>query len=367
MRIAFDYQAFCMQSYGGISRYFTRLAQELQSLRQEVQVFAPLHRNAYLALTQENMVYGRYIQRYLPKATKFYLAYNFLKSSNQIEKWLPDIVHQTYYSNQVLRSKNFKTVISVYDMIHELYPNQFSVWDSTLRVKEKAIKRADHVICISENTKHDLMHFYSVPEQKISVVHLGFDHVNPEIIGKVASIHIRQPFLLYVGHRGGYKNFSGLLRAVASSPRLMKDFSILAFGGNPFSSDERALISALGFNDQQVFQYSGSDSNLQRCYQTATAFVYPSMYEGFGIPPLESMAQGCPVISSNTSSMPEVIGNAAQFFNPNSIEEMKDAIERVVYSGEVTEALKIAGRNRLSCFSWEKCAKDTLRIYYELM
>jgi glycosyltransferase involved in cell wall biosynthesis len=91
------------------------------------------------------------------------------------------------------------------------------------------------------------------------------------------------------------------------------------------------------------------------------------MYEGFGIPPLESMSQGCPVISSDTSSMPEVIGNAAQFFNPNSIEEMKDAIERVVYSGDVTEALKIAGRNRLSRFSWEKCAKDTLKIYQELM
>jgi glycosyltransferase involved in cell wall biosynthesis len=367
MRIAFDYQAFCMQSYGGSSRYFTRLAQELQFLRQEVQVFAPLHRNAYLSLMQESMVNGRYIQRYPPKSTKFYLAYNFLRSNNKINKWSPDIVHRTYYSNQTKIFKNFKSIITVHDMIHELYPNQFSIWDSTLRTKKKAIERADHVICVSENTKRDLMFFYSVPEQKISVVHHGFDKIQPESTGREPSRNIGQPFLLYVGHRGGYKNFSGLLRAVASSQRLIKDFGILAFGGNPFSSDERALISALGFSDHQVFQYSGSDSNLQYCYQTATAFVYPSMYEGFGIPPLESMSQGCPVISSDTSSMPEVIGNAAQFFNPNSIEEMKDAIERVVYSGDVTEALKIAGRNRLSRFSWEKCAKDTLKIYQELM
>jgi glycosyltransferase involved in cell wall biosynthesis len=367
MRIAFDYQAFCMQSYGGISRYFTRLAQEFQCLRQEVQVFAPLHRNSYLALTQEGMVNGRYIQRYPAKTTKFYLAYNFLRANSQIKKWSPDIVHQTYYSHQVTRSENFKSVISVYDMIHELYPNQFPIWDSTLRVKKRAIERADHVICISENTKHDLMDFYSVSEQKISVVHLGFDGVYPEITEKEVPINIEKPFLLYVGHRRGYKNFSGFLRAVASSPRLIKDFSILAFGGSPFSRDERALISELGFKSQQVLQYSGGDSNLQYCYQTARAFVYPSLYEGFGIPPLEAMAQGCPVISSNTSSMPEVIGNAAEFFDPSSIEEMRDAIERVVYSDDRINVLKIAGKNRLSLFSWEKCAKNTLRIYRGLI
>jgi glycosyltransferase involved in cell wall biosynthesis len=363
MQIAFDYQIFCLQAYGGISRYFTRLAQELHCLRQEVRIFAPLHQNSYLLSIEENMVDGRYIYRYPPKTTRFYLAYNFSISNYKINRWAPDVLHQTYYSRLFSGPKKVKSVITVYDMIHELYPDQFPIWDNTINIKKKAIQRADQIICISENTKNDLMHFYRIPEKKVSVVHLGFDEIYPASIAKVFSTNNERPYLLYVGNRAGYKNFSGFLRAVALSKRLIKDFDVFAFGGGKFTNDEKTLISELGFRSQQVTQYSGDDLNLQYCYQTARAFVYPSLYEGFGMPPLEAMARGCPVISSNTSSMPEVIGFAAEFFNPNSIEEMGYAIEKVVYSDEAIDSLKIAGKNRLKHFSWEKCAKDTLKIY----
>ncbi len=202
-------------------------------------------------------------------------------------------------------------------MIHELFPNEFSVTDNTAATKRIAIARADHVICISENTKLDLMRLHGTPASKISVVYLGFDQFVTDEDKLPPAVFAGKPFLLYVGQRGGYKNFTGLLKAVASSDRLLSDFDIIAFGGPKFSDSERNLVSSVGFAENQVRQISGDDDLLGGFYGSAKAFIYPSLYEGFGIPPLEAMAHQCPVISSNTSSMPEVIGSAGEYFDPN--------------------------------------------------
>jgi glycosyltransferase involved in cell wall biosynthesis len=213
----------------------------------------------------------------------------------------------------------------------------------------------------------DLMRLYGTPANKLSVVHLGFDQFLPATGSTRFVTPSGRPFVLYVGQRGGYKNFMGLLRAVASSSRLLSDFDIIAFGGGQFSSGELSEISALGFSEDQVIHKSGTDDLLGSLYNSARSFVYPSLYEGFGIPPLEAMAHQCPVISSKTSSMPEVIGLAGEYFDPADREDMCRAIEDVVYSDSRINLLQQSGNERLTSFSWDKCSRETLDIYRTLV
>lgn len=211
-----------------------------------------------------------------------------------------------------------------------------------------------------------MISIYNIPSNKISVVLLGFDVFN-KIEDNACEIKKNEkPFLLYVGSRAGYKNFSGLLKSVAQSNKLKKEFDIIAFGGGDFTADELKFINKLDFMENQVRQVNGDDILLGQYFRSARAFVYPSLYEGFGIPPLESMAHRCPVISSNTSSMPEVIGQAAEFFNPYCSDEVRNAIESVVFSDQRSAELIDLGENRLVDFSWAKCAKETLSVYKNL-
>ncbi len=368
MRLAFDYQIFALQAYGGISRYFARLAQGLLDRGQQVRIFAPLHKNVHLTELPKQAVSGRYISVYPPKARRLVLAYNQFRIGQAIARSKPDLVHETYFSQRGSAPRACPTVITVYDMIYELFPDAFSARDNTAADKRIAIGRADHVICISENTKIDLMRLHGTPAAKISVVHLGFDQfVSPEH-GQKPGVPAGRPFLLYVGERSrSYKNFIGFLKAVASSGRLSGDFDIVAFGEAEFSAGELKVISSLGFGENQVRQHSGSDAVLGSFYGAARAFVYPSLYEGFGIPPLEAMAHGCPVISSNASSMPEVIGSAGAYFDPGDTDEMRQVIESVVYSDSRIDALRRAGAERLKVFSWDKCTRETLDIYKSLV
>jgi glycosyltransferase involved in cell wall biosynthesis len=172
--------------------------------------------------------------------------------------------------------------------------------------------------------------------------------------------------LLYVGLRGGYKNFERLLQAVACSKSLRDDFDVVAFGGGSFNTAELALIQRLNFAPNQIRQNSGSDQSLSEAYSAATAFVYPSIYEGFGLPPLEAMAHSCPVVSSNTSSMPEVIGDAAEYFDPLSLDDIASAIERVVLSNALTQSLIERGRLRAQRYTWKACAAQHLQLYDSL-
>ena len=166
MRIAFDSQTFCNQSYGGISRYFVRLAEQLISRNQQVGIFAPLHRNHYLKELPSSVVYGFGLNSYLPKSNRLMLPLNQLISKIAINQWRPHIVHETYYSRLNSPSKTSPTVITVHDMIHELFEDRFSIRDKTSQLKQTAIARADHVICISESTRKDLINLFKIDEKK---------------------------------------------------------------------------------------------------------------------------------------------------------------------------------------------------------
>jgi glycosyltransferase involved in cell wall biosynthesis len=278
--------------------------------------------------------------------------------------WKPDIVHETYYASNSVAKKNI--VLTVYDMIHEIFPDLFSSSDSTSVLKKQAVERASHVVCISEKTKNDLINFFKVDESKISVIYLGLEELFTQsnyFSLKMCNAH----FLLYVGLRGGYKNFNKFIIAFTSSKILVQNFNIICFGGGEFNKEERQFLIEKGFSDKNISQISGDDQDLARLYQKASALVYPSLYEGFGLPPLEAMAHNCPVICSNTSSIPEVVGDAAGMFDPYDVESIKNAIERVVLDNSVRNDLITRGKERVKLFSWDRCARETLDVYRRVL
>jgi glycosyltransferase involved in cell wall biosynthesis len=232
-------------------------------------------------------------------------------------------------------------------------------------LKKKTFERVDQIISISNSTKNDLIELFDIDESKITVVHHGVDlmafqqPIMEETRGDM-------PYILYVGSRRGYKNFEGLLKACATSNVIKNKIKIVAFGGSPFSSQEILKIYELGFNKGSVQQVEGSDNLLVSLYSNALAFVYPSLYEGFGLPPLEAMAAKCPVVVSNTSSMPEVVNQAGVYFDPRNIDEIRSAIELVVQDEVLRLKLIELGLKNIELFTWEKCAKDTLSLYSKL-
>jgi glycosyltransferase involved in cell wall biosynthesis len=366
MKIAFDYQIFSQQGHGGISRYYNKLALEFSNLSEDISIFAGVHRNHYLSSLPDGIVSGYKLSKYPPKTGKFFLLGNQYLTEYQMKQWKPDLIHETYYSNYIPSLKGTPRVVTVYDMIHELYPKDFKKKDIISQRKRNACKRADHIISISHNTKKDLIEFFEIPPEKISVIHLGSDIFTLHTVNSIYS-NSSKPFLLYVGPRAGYKNFNSFLEAISQSKKLIEGFDIVAFGGGILSSDEQALIHSLGFKKDQVRQVGGEDSVLASLYQEAIAFVYPSLYEGFGIPPLEAMACQCPVISSNTSSIPEVVGEAGEYFDPKVFESIVLAIENVVFSPNCIKDLKAKGLERIKDFSWQKCAQQTLKIYEQIV
>lgn len=361
MKIIFDQQIFTKQKYGGISRYIFELSKNLNDIGQDVRILAPIHINSYIKNHQNNI--GVYLEGY-PRFTKrIFRNSNFIASKmyfrNQAKK--PDILHETYYSNQSIAPSYIPKIITVHDMIHELFPENFPTQDKTSKIKKKAIQRADHVICISECTRQDLIKILDIPESKISVVYHGVS----ELIGN--GYHdITYPFFLYVGQRNGYKNFEILLRAYARSQFLRNNFRIIAFGGGSFTNEEYKTITTLNINPNSITQISGSDGILRSLYQQAVAFVYPSLYEGFGFPPLEAMTYGCPTLAANASSIPEITGNAALLFDPYSVEDLIEKIELVITS-DIREQLIKKGFSHCQKFTWEKCAQETLGVYQSVL
>jgi glycosyltransferase involved in cell wall biosynthesis len=250
-------------------------------------------------------------------------------------------------------------------MIHEKFPDDFHRFDKTRELKKIAVSRADHIICISENTRQDLISLLNVPWEKTSVIHLGVDSP-PNGLSCSPEEGIKRPYLLYIGQRGGYKNFLGLIKAYAVSADLTNDFDIICFGGGAFSKSEKKLFDQLKIGNK-IHRAGGSDDILCRLFAHATLLVYPSLYEGFGLPPLEAMVHGCPVACSNTSSIPEVVGNAGAYFDPNDVESIRATLEDVATAQQKRQELSEAGFSRHKKFTWEKCAEETLSVYQRLI
>jgi len=365
VKIIFNDHIFSWQKYGGISRYFYELANTL-SLDPTVliKVASPLYVNEYFKSGSSQIFSGIKV----PSGNLLEKGYHLINRSLAplyIRSFKLDIFHETYYSSWGERVGGAKRVLTVYDMIHERLPQYFDPKDKTPMRKAAAVKRADHIICISESTRSDLIELLGVPYEKTSVVSLGFSFGNVE--DPVYAIDGLSPFLLYVGQRGGYKNFLSLLTVYAKNSFLKNHFQLIAFGGGEFTKEEKERLTSLNLNSSKVRQISGGDDILKGLYKKASLFVYPSKYEGFGIPPLEAMSMGCPVACSNTSSLPKVVCESAILFDPNSQGSMTNAILECLTNEVTRTALISKGRERVQYFSWHKCAQETKAVYERLL
>lgn len=366
MKIAFDYSIFSLQKYGGISRYFVRLASSLKKKEIEVKIFAPRHINNYIKELDKTVYYGKKITNIPSKMGRFYDLFNIFCSRKLIKDYEADIIHNTYFPRYSSLMSNLPRVVTVHDMIHEKFKSNFGFWDKTSSLKRKAISEADHIVCISNSTKNDLLDLYNINEEKISVIHHGYE--KSFIFSSKEKISNQDaPYLLFVGSRNGYKNFTNFIKGYASDNELMMNFNVLAFGGNGFNSSELNLFRELKIPTSKIKHISGSDKELAQLYVNASAFVYPSIYEGFGLPLLEAMAAECPVVAFHSSSIPEVAGNAAEFIYENVPGEISHAIKKVVFSDSRKNQLILAGRKQLNNFSWEKCADATISSYKKIL
>lgn len=363
MKIVFDHQIFYLQQYGGISRYFCELSSRLHKNKNfDISVIAPFHINQYLRANSHQGVRNNYFP------TGFRGAGRIQRAGRRI--LLPlfhainadaDVIHETYYSlNPTGRARC--RVVTVYDMIHEFFADDFKDDSFTTKAKRAAVARADHVICISESTRQDLIRLFGVDARKTTVVHLGYSLATNTSSVLPAKLASGRPYFLYVGNRSSYKNFLRLCESFSQSVMLRKDFDIVSFGGGGLTGDEKIQLISLGIMGN-VHHMSGDDALLASYYMGAAAFVYPSLYEGFGIPPLEAMGLGCPVACSNISSIPEVVGNAGTYFEPDCVNSMRDTLENLVQDSSLRSQLISKGYARLNQFSWDKCASETARVY----
>jgi glycosyltransferase involved in cell wall biosynthesis len=362
VKALFDPQIFSLQSVGGISRYFFELARAMNRSNPETaRIFAPWHANQYLADCEDELFAGgrhSAVQGAAFGAAGWYMltTANLYRLKRHLGGNDYDVLHHTYYWPVTLRGYRGSTVTTVHDMIDEV----FGRGGLRSRLKRRAVATADHVICVSHNTRRDLIKYFGTPEEKTSVVYLGRPAAprgqrQSRVVGT-------RPFALFVGHRGGYKNFLSLVHALGASVCLKRDIDLVCFGGGEFTTQETAAVKAAGL-EGRVSQRNGDDRDLCGLYGDATLMVYPSLYEGFGLPPLEAMAYGTPVACSNVSSIPEIVGDAAELFDPEDTDSIRSAIERVVYSRDRSRELVERGNARVGRFSWEQCASETFEVY----
>ncbi|MEA5566422.1 glycosyltransferase family 1 protein [Anabaena sp. UHCC 0399] len=367
LKLAYDYQVFSWAKYGGISRYIYEIASRTADVNDfEVKIFPGLYVNEYIKKCDSELVKGLKVP-FIPKAAKILSAINFQISNICMTNYMPHVVHETYYSYRSIAPSKSKKVVTVYDMLHEKFGHTMNKKDRDFTViKAEAIKRADCVICISENTKNDLLELLDIEAEKIFTIYLGCSLQNNSF--KDYSIPIKCPYLLYVGERRlEYKNFKRLLQAYASNESLKENFKLVCFGSRDFSTNEKALINSLKLTEGQVIYIGGDDLVLSSLYSHATALVYPSLYEGFGLPLLEAMSFNCPVVCSNISSIPEVVVDAGEYFDPYQIDSISDALEKVVFDEIKRKELIMKGQERVKNFSWEICAKQTQLVYKSLL
>lgn len=276
-----------------------------------------------------------------------------------------DIFHPTYYDSYYLKVKSNKpTVITFHDLIHEKYLRHYK---QVVKDKMTALKYVNKIIAISQNTKNDLMEYYGLPSDRIVVIPMASTFANQLGQTRKECECSVQSYFLYVGARKeGYKNFRFFVRAIAPLLINQSTYFLYCAGGGQFTMEEYLFFKELKI-ENNIKGFSGSDESLVKLYSTAIAFFCPSLYEGFGIPVLEAMNCGCPVACSQTSSLPEVAGDAALYFNPLDGDSILSSAILLITNANVRSNLIQKGFLRAKEFSWEKTANLTLQVYNDLV
>lgn len=283
-----------------------------------------------------------------------------------------DLVHcTTPYGT--FRKTGYKNVITVCDVTPLLFPEahgRMNVWHHRYALPA-ILERADRIITISEASKLDIIRHYRVSEKKISVTLLAADEKFRPVPAGAASSSIESipgPYILNVGTLEPRKNLAGLLRAFADARSKGMPHTLVVCGAPGWGRSPLAgLMRELALDNAVVFTGFVEDADLTHLYAGADFFVYPSLYEGFGLPVLEAMACGTPVITSNVSSLPEVAGDAALLVDPRSMKELSGAMLKLTGDANLRTAMRDRGIIQAARFSWERTAQETWELYENML
>jgi glycosyltransferase involved in cell wall biosynthesis len=367
MDVLYDHQMFCIQRFGGISRVFIELMRELAG-RPDCRIH--WHRGAHIDEYDVSDFSGRlgnYLSMDRPaEAVESANVDSFRGFSRTLGRPF-DIYHPSYYDASLIDVAGArKLAVTVHDMIPEKYFLGIERFKKLLDDKKTYVERADLVFVNSKSTRSDLVEILKADPAKVRVTYWASRM--PDVDAAALPEARRQrPYFLYVGTRSKYKNFDVLMRAFAVSPWLRENFQVVCFGGTgDFLEHELKFFSENGMAGNFVYM-SGDDSLLKALYTGATALVYTSRYEGFGLPLLEAMGCACPVVCCNTSSIPEVAGEAASFFDPDSPEELSSRMREVAEDDVKRAGMTGAGLERAKLFSWKRAAEETLAGYRSIL
>lgn len=385
MKVLYDHQAFQMQYFGGVSKCFCELISNLPS---EVKATISIVQSNNVHLQESGLVpdlqwaridHKKWNSLFPGKLSDIlYLTANYflpLPTADSINRRTTnkallqqdfDIFHPTYFKPEFLKYIGKKPfVLTIHDMMPELFPQYYGKNYKDIHWKKILAEKASAIVAVSETTKKDIVRILGIPDEKITVIY----HGGPKEISKHISYNQSDPYFLYVGQRNYYKNFLQTLHAFANiaTKQEMKKIRLVCTG-QPFSNDEKELISSMHLEEHLVFCHP-SDDEMQKLYQGAVAFIYPSAYEGFGIPILEAFANHCPVLLNKASCFPEVAADAAVYFDiQNDENSLAEAILTALHwTTQERQALIDKGSNRLHFFSWQKAAIQLTDVYQKVL
>ena len=366
MKVLLDPQIFITQKFGGISRLFVEVWKRAMN-NEEIKFECPLlysenyHLNESGVEPKNMFTFLHHLHfRGTGRVKDRLKNYSLKKTERKLDTQHFDVFLSTYYDPYFLdHLGRTPFILTVFDMIHEIFPEHFTNDKKTVLQKKKLLERANKIIAISKQTKKDILRFYpQVPQDKIDVVYLSQSIIDNDVL---LTDRLPDNFILFVGNRGAYKNFKFF--AETTTPILKKDAElyIVCAGGGKLLEKEIEMLRHLGIADK-VIQKDYKDSELASFYKAAKVFVFPSAYEGFGIPTLEAMKCGCPVILANSSCLPEVGGDAALYFESNDKDSLADAIDTILNDERVRKELIQKGLKQVNEFSWEKTAEGYFNV-----
>ncbi|HEU4964875.1 MAG TPA: glycosyltransferase family 1 protein [Bacilli bacterium] len=293
-----------------------------------------------------------------------------------VEQEKIDIFHVPQNGIGLPSRKGCLNVVTVHDLIPYIYPETVGKGYLRIFLKEmpRIMEQSDLVITVSEHSKRDIQRIFQLPDDKIAVTYEAPESVYRPLDRTEAKAYVKEKYgidsryIVYVGGFSPRKNVKGLINAFYEIRHdIPEDYKLVLVGKEARDYDDtHMLVDALRLQDKVIFTGFAPVLELPYLYNAAELTVYPSFYEGFGLPPLEAMACGCPTITSNTSSIPEVTGDAALLVNPHDMYSLADAMEQVLNSQETLDAMRAKGLAQSAKFTWEKCARETLAAYEKL-
>lgn len=272
-----------------------------------------------------------------------------------------DVVHQTNFDPYLFKATKGKPVVTTYHDTN--FVTEYNYNPRMIRLQTESLRRSDAIIAISENTRRDMLKYFDLNPDKITVIHHGIEM--PRIPASLGARIVEEPYILYVGMRHLFKNFKNFVKGFGAIADKFPDVKVVCTR-NPFNKEEQELFAQLGITDRMQV-VTADEVTLNRLYRDALFFVFPSLYEGFGMPILEAMANGCPTAIADASCFPEIGGDASLYFNPKDTDSIADTLKTMIQDESLRRELTRKGLQRASKFSWQRCADSHYALYKSLI